>query len=64
MTLTVGTLLLAAFGSRELLDIDISTLVRPVFLLSLPCSCICNDDIKYEHAHNRHTVGRGEREIM
>ena len=43
---------LAAFGGGELLDIDITTLVPIVFLLSLACPCLFNDDIKSEHAHN------------
>ena len=43
----------------ELLDIAIPTLVPPVFLLSLACPCLCNDEIKSEHAHNRHVRGVG-----
>ena len=51
------------FGSGELLAIAVPTLIPLVFLLSLACSCLCNDDIKSEHAHNRHTGGGG-RESM
>ena len=50
---------LTAFDSEELLDIDIPTLVPLVFLLFLDCPCLCNSDIKSEHAHNRHTKGGG-----
>ena len=53
LTLAVGTLVLAAFGGGELLAIDITTLVLLVFLLSLDCPCLWNDDIKSDHAHNR-----------
>ena len=59
--LAVGTLVLPVFVGGELLDIDIPTLVPIVFLLYLYCPCICNDDIKSEHAHNSHTGGGGER---
>ena len=52
----------AAFGSGELLDIAIPTLAPLVFLLSLACPCLCNDEIKSEHAHNSHTSGGGKRE--
>ena len=58
-----GCWVLAAFGGGELLAIVIPTLRPPVFLLSLACPCICNDDIKSEHAHNRDT-GEGWRESM
>ena len=54
-----GCWLLAAFGGGEILDISIPTLIPLFFLLSLACPCLCNDDIKYEHAHNRHTRGGG-----
>ena len=47
LPLSVGTLVLADFDGGELLDIDIPTLVPLVFLLSMACPCICNDDIKY-----------------
>ena len=59
MPLAIGTLVLAAFGSGEILAIDIPTLVPLVFLLSLACLCLCNDEIKSKHAHNRHTRGGG-----
>ena len=51
--------MLADFGGGEILDIDITTLVNIAFLLSLAFSCLCNDEIKSEHAHNRHTRGLG-----
>ena len=54
-----GCWLLEAFGGGELLDIAIPTLRPLVFLLSLACPSLCNDDIKSEHADNRHTGGRG-----
>ena len=54
--------MLAYFGGGELLAIAIPTLVPLVFLFSLACPCLCNDDIKSEHAHNRHTGGGVERE--
>ena len=54
-----GCWVLAAFGGGELLAIGILTLVPLVFLLSLACPCLSNDDIKSEHAHNRHTRGGG-----
>ena len=60
--LAIGTLVLTAFGGGELLDIDIPTLVPLVFLLSLDFPCLCNDEIKSEHAHNKHTWGEGERD--
>ena len=50
---------LVAFGGGELLAIAIPPLIPLVFLLSLACPCLCNDDIKSEHAHNRHTRGGG-----
>ena len=59
LLVAVGTLVLTAFGYGELLDIAITTLVPLVFLLSMACTCLCNDDIKYEHARNRHTRGGG-----
>ena len=52
-----GCWVLAAFGGGELLGIAIPTLIPLVFLLSLDFPCLCNDDIKSEHAHNRHTRG-------
>ena len=61
LPLDIGTLVLAAFGGGELLDIDIPKIVLLVFLLSLACPCLCNDEIKSEHAHNRHTRGEGGR---
>ena len=61
LPLTIGTLVLAAFGGGEILAIDIPTILPLVFLLSLAFPCLCYDDIKYEHAHNRHTRGGGER---
>ena len=54
--------MLAAFGGGGRLDIAITTLVTLVFLLSLDFPCLCNNEIKSEHAHNRHTRG-GRREI-
>ena len=61
MTLAIRTLVLAAFGGRELLDIDIPTLVPIFFLLSLACPCLCYDEIKSKHVQNRHTGGGGKR---
>ena len=58
----IGTLLLADFGGGELLAIVIPTLAPLVFLLSLSCPCLCYDEIKSEHAHNRHTGGGVKRE--
>ena len=58
-----GCWVLAAFGGGELLAIAIPTLRPLVFLLSLACPYLCNDDIKSEHAHNMHTRG-GWRESM
>ena len=58
-----GCWVLAAFDGGELLAVAIPTLVHLVFLLSLACPFLCNDEIKYEHAHNRHTMGVG-RESM
>ena len=49
---SVGCWVLAAFGGGELLAIAIPTLIPLVFLPSLACTCLCNDDIKSEHAHN------------
>ena len=49
--------MLADFGGGEILDISIPTLVTILFLLYLDCPCLCNDDIKSEHAHNMHTGG-------
>ena len=63
MTLAIGTFLLAAFWSGEILAIDILTFVPLVFILSLPCPCLCIDEIKSEYAHNMHTGGGG-RESM
>ena len=54
--------MLSAFGGGELLAIAIPTLVPLVFLLSLVCPCLCNDDIKSEHAHVWDTGGGGGRE--
>ena len=59
LTLAVVTLVLAAFGGGELLDISILTLVPTIFLLSMYFPCIYNYDIKSDHAHNRPTR-RGE----
>ena len=60
MNLAVGTLVLAEFGGGVILAINIPTLVPLVFLLSLGFPFLFNDDIKSEHAHNRHTRrGRG-----
>ena len=56
-----GCWVLAAFGGGELLAIAIPPLIPLVFLLYLACPCLYNDDIKSEHAQNRHTRG-GERE--
>ena len=61
MPMDIGILVLAAFGGGEILAIAIPTLVPLVFLLSLDYPCLCNYDIKSEHAHNRHTRGGGER---
>ena len=58
-----GCWMLVDFGGGELLAITIPTLITLVFILSMACPCICNDEIKYEHAHNSHTRG-GERESM
>ena len=57
-----GCWVLASFGWGELLAATIPTLINIVFLLSLACPCLCNADIKSEHAHNRHTRGAGWRE--
>ena len=59
LPLDIVTLVLSAFGSGELLDIDITKSVPLVFILSLAFPCLCNDDIKSEHSHNRHTGGVG-----
>ena len=56
---TFGCWVLAAIGGGELLAIAIPKLIPLVFLISLACPCIRNDDIKSEHADNRHTSGRG-----
>ena len=61
MPLAIGTLVLAAFGSGGLLAIAMPKLVTLVFLLSLACPFLCYDEIKSEHAHNRHPRGGGER---
>ena len=53
--LGVGSL----FGGGEILVIAIPTLLPLVFLLSMSCPCLCYDEIKSEHAHNRHTRGGG-----
>ena len=58
-----GCWVLADFGGGELLAIAIPTLKPLVFLLSLSCPCLYNDDIKSEHAHNRHTRGEGGRGV-
>ena len=55
--------MLADFGVGGLFAIAIPTLVPLVFLLSLDCPCLCYDDIKSEHAHNRHNR-EGWRESM
>ena len=52
-----GCWVLASFGGGGLWDISIPTLINIVFLLSLACPFLCNDNIKSEHAHNRHTRG-------
>ena len=52
--------MLAAFGGGEILAIDITTLVLLIFLLSVAFPCLCNDDFKLEHAHNRHTREGGK----
>ena len=57
MLAAFGCWVLAEFGSGESLDMAIITLIPLVFLLSLACPCLYNDDIKSEHAHNRHTRG-------
>ena len=49
----------AAFGGGELLAVAINTLRPLVSLLYMAFPCLCNDDIKPEHAQNRHTRGRG-----
>ena len=59
LPLAIRTLVLTDFGGGELLDIAITTLVPLVFLLSLAFPCLCYDEIKSEHAHNRHNGGRG-----
>ena len=64
MPLAVGTLVFAAFSGGELLSIDIPTLLLLVFLLTMACPCLCNDDIKSEHAHTSHTRGGGGRESI
>ena len=64
MPLNVGTLVLEAFGGGERLSIAITTLVPILFLFYMDFPCLYNDDIKSEHAHNRHTRGGVERESM
>ena len=59
-----GCWVLVAFGGGELLAIAIPTLRPLVFLLSLACPCLCNDDIKSEHADNRHTSGGGHVKLL
>ena len=59
MPLAIGTLVLAAFGGEELLDVSIPKLVPLVFFIFLDCYCLFNDGIKSEHANNRHTRGGG-----
>ena len=59
LPLTVSTLVLAAFDRGELLAIDITTILPLVFIISLDFPGLCNDYIKSEHAHNRHTRGGG-----
>ena len=59
MPLDIGTFVLAALGGGELLAISTPTLVPLFFLLSLDFPFLCYDEIKYEHAHNRHTGGGG-----
>ena len=59
LPLALGALVLTAFGGGELLDIAIPTLVPLFFLLYLACPFLCNDDIKYDHAPNRHPRGGG-----
>ena len=54
-----GCWVFSAFGGGELLDFAIPTLIPLVFILSLGFPFLRNDDIKYEHAHNRHTRGEG-----
>ena len=62
MPLAVGDFMLSAFGGEKILAIMITTLVPLVFLISMDCPCLCNDDIKYDHAHNRHNRRKGGRE--
>ena len=50
---------MAAFGGGEILAISIPTLLPLDFILSLNLPFLCNDDIKYEHAHNMHNKGGG-----
>ena len=57
LPLAVMDLVLADFGSGELLDVSIPIPVPNVFLLSMAFIFLCNDDMKYEHTHNRHTGG-------
>ena len=59
MLAAFGCWVLVTFGGGELLDIDIFTLIPLVFILSLACLCLCNDDVKSKHAHNRHTRREG-----
>ena len=60
MLAAFGCWVLTDFVSEEILAIAITTLIPLVFLLSMYCLCLCNDDIKSEHAHNSHTGGGGE----
>ena len=59
----LGCWVLAAFGGGELLAIAITKIIPLVFLLSLDFPCLRYDEIKSEHAYNRHTKG-GWRESM
>ena len=64
--MALGTML-ASFGcwlqsevfGGGILAIYFTTLITLVFLLSMDFPCLCNDDIKSEHAHNRQNRGRG-----
>ena len=59
LTSDVGALVLADFGGGVILDISIPTLVPLLYIFYLACPCLCNDDVRSEHAHNRHTGGGG-----
>ena len=59
LSLAIGALVLSAFDGKELLAISIPTLLPLAFILSLYYPCLCNDDIKSKHAHNRHNRGGG-----